>query len=54
MREERLRLADTYLALADVSCETGTSISNFLRRIIDQGLMYRKLPTGSSRLHFCS
>jgi len=24
MREERLRLADTYLALGDVSCETGT------------------------------
>jgi HAT1-interacting factor 1 len=23
MREEKLRLADTYLALADVSCETG-------------------------------
>lgn len=25
MREERLRLADTYLALGDVSCETGKS-----------------------------
>lgn len=27
MREENLRLAETYLALGDVSCETGTSTS---------------------------
>ena len=29
-------------------------LSNFLRRIISQGLMNRKLSTGSSRLHLCS
>jgi hypothetical protein len=50
-----MKLADTYLALGDVSCETGTSTfwaSIDFKEIQDRGLTNRKLPTGSSRLLF--
>jgi hypothetical protein len=55
MKEEKMKLADTYLALGDVSCETGKSTfwaPIDFKMIQDTGLMNRKLPTGSSRLLF--
>lgn len=42
MREERLRLADTYLALADVSCETGTSTFQFPQTYHQSGVDEQK------------
>jgi hypothetical protein len=54
MREERLRLADTYLALADVSCETGKLTYMPLCRIKCRELTSRKLSPGSIRLYICS